>query len=371
MKILNYSVCIKLNLLLLIILTIECLKLSSNSKTETTNEIKSNLSNSFELKIKSKISNTNSKLNLQTKLQSKLQSKNKLISQKTNTNTNTKTNLQANLQIKTNTHMLSSSKLTTSDCNPLCNQCSYTDRNYCTVCKTGIILFSFSCVETCPLGTYLNQASGTCNSCHQDCPICWGPEKDNCGTIAGVKGTVVSLENEIIDFFHNHIFVKDEVDQWICSLKTIFRDPNDEIIYPLFADKNPEFNVYLNEKGNVEAPIGSFGFAGGLFVPIPPYINREKKLIESHWIYKKGTWDGFTWHDEFYPRLPTFIQYKGSKDKIYLENNGMWIFDVTSQWVYIKSIGSIPGKEIILDKMNNLNKIKFDVKNNNIKIISI
>jgi len=69
--------------------------------------------------------------------------------------------------------------------------------------------------------------------------------------------------------------------------------------------------------------------------------------------------------------LPTFIQYKGSKDKIYLENNGMWIFDVTSQWVYINSVGSVISKELVFEKLNFLNKIKFDVGNYNLNMIQL
>lgn len=64
-----------------------------------------------------------------------------------------------------------------------------------------------------------------------------------------------------------------------------------------------------------------------MFIPVPSYFNKNGDLIHSHWVFKKGMWDGQTWNDQWYPRLPSFILNRGEKNKIYYENGGYWIYE--------------------------------------------
>lgn len=330
MKITNYFFLIKLNVIFIILLSIECLRLSS----ETYSKEKLTFKNHVE---------EHSTMNMQTGTEK------------------TDKNLAESSKVNLSKKNLSESSLTTKNCNPLCSQCSTNDLNYCTLCRTGIIFYNYSCYLNCPEGTFLNQQTRSCQLCHHDCPICWGPEKDMCGNTFGSRTQVVSLENEIIEYFNTHVFVKDEVDYWLNSLKMMFLKDKSEIIYPLFANDNPEFSVYIDEKTLTEIPIGSFSYKGGLFIPVPPYIDKFKRLIEFHWTYKRGMWDGTSWHDQYYPRLPTFIKYKGSTNKIYQEDNGFWYYDAARQWVYVYSNRVIQTTIPIRDKISTLNKIKIDV----------
>jgi len=270
-------------------------------------------------------------------------------------------NLSINSNIRTSKKMLTESSLTTKNCNPLCSQCSTNDFNYCTLCKTGMIFYNYNCYNSCPEGTFLNHETRSCQICYNDCPICWGFGKDMCGNTFGTTTEVVSLENEIIEYFNNHVFIKDEVDYWLNSLKIMFLKDKSETIYPLFASNSPQYSVYLDEKASAEIPIGSFSYKKGLLIPVPPYLNRNKKLTEFHWTYKKGMWDGTSWHDEYFPRLPSFIKYKGSTNKIYQEDNGFWYYDAARQWVFFTSRNIIQAPIPDIEKISFLKKIKIDV----------
>ncbi len=295
------------------------------------------------------------KLNLKSTVQERSFAKIKTSIEKTDTS------LREGSNLKFSKKNLSESKLTTKNCNPLCSQCSSNDLNYCTLCRTGIIFYNYNCYVNCPEGTFLNQETRSCQLCNRDCPICWGPEKDMCGNTYGSRTQVVLLENEIIEYFNIHVFIKDELDYWLNSLKLIFLKDKSKAIYPLFFNESPEFSVYLDEKTSAEIPIGSFSYNGGLFIPVPPYIDKNKKLIEFHWIYKKGMWDGTSWHDQYFPRLPSFIKYKGLNNKIYQEDNGYWYYDSIRQWIFIISNNIIQAQIPYIEKITVLNKIKIDV----------
>lgn len=320
MKIINYFFFIKLNIIFITIIAIECMRLSSKAYS------KAKLTTNF-----------------------------KTTSEKTDTSFSEASNL--NISKKN----LSESALTTTNCNSLCSQCSTNDFNYCTMCKTGMILYNYNCYLNCPEGTFLNQETRICQICHNDCPICWGPAKDMCGNTFGTRTQVVSLESEIIEYFNSHVFIKDEVDYWLNSLKLMFIKDKSEIIYPLFTSESQDFSVYLDEKTSAEIPIGSFSYQGGLFIPVPPYVDINKRLVEFHWTYKKGMWDGILWHDQYFPRIPAFIKYKGSNNKIYLEDNGFWYYDSIRQWVYVFSKNIIQAPIPVIEKISSLNKIKIDV----------
>ena len=328
MKIKNYRL-IKLILILIILAFLQCVKFTTDSKTTTNSKIKNLLTS-----------------NLLSKSQT-ISSSNLL-----------KTNL-SNLSHEKTTSTLN---LTTKHCNSLCAQCSLNDFNYCTLCQSGMIFYNFNCYATCPDGTFLQESTRKCLPCSENCPICWGSESSMCGTVYGVFTQVVELEKEVIEYFSTHIFVKEEIDEWLNNLKIIFANKIDEIIYPLFVEDNPLISVYLNDKISAELPIGTFGLSNGIFIPIPPYINKDKKLIESHWVYKQGMFDGITWHSDYFPRLPSFIKYKGTKDKIYVENNGYWVYDLVKQWIFINSNKIVQVDISIPEKLGRLNNIKFDVK---------
>ncbi len=86
-------------------------------------------------------------------------------------------------------------------------------------------------------------------------------------------------------------------------------------------------DIYNTDKQDLPLPQGSFSRIDGVFIPVPTYINKKGDLIHSHWVYKKGMWDGQEWNDQWYPRIPSFIKEKGEKNKIYFENGGYWIYD--------------------------------------------
>jgi hypothetical protein len=323
----------------------------ANSKEKLSSQ---NLSES---KLKSNLENTEN-LTLELKTKTSLESEGKL--QKLNLMEN------SNFKIKKMDKSLSQSSLTTKNCSPLCAQCSTNDMSYCTLCQTAMIFYNYNCYITCPEGTFLNHQTRTCKLCHSNCPICWGPEKDMCGNTFGFKTVVVSLEDEIREYLNTHIFIKEEVDTWLNSLKIIFNTDKSELIYPLFSDDNSDNNhgnipVYINDKKNAEIPIGSFTYKNSLLIPVPPYINKDKKLIEFHWVYKNGMWDGVNWSEQWFPKIPSFIQYKGTTDKIYQENNGFWYYDPARNWIYVKVKNVVSTDIIIEEKILTLNKIKIDV----------
>lgn len=328
MKIKQYIIYLKLLINFIIIIGIEGIKFNSES-------------------------NLREQLNLNNKVQEK--------STATLQTSNKKIELRESSNIQITKKSMSESTLTNKNCNPLCSQCSTNDLNYCTLCKTGMIFYKYNCYSNCPEGTFLNQETRSCQLCHRACPICWGPEIEMCGNSFGSLTKVVSLENEIIDFFNNHVFIKDEVDYWLNNLKMIFLKDKSEIIYPIFNNENPEYSVYLNENNSAELPIGSFAYKNGILIPVPPYIDKNKRLVEFHWTYKSGMWDGKDWHEQYFPRLPSFIKYKGSLNKIYQENNGFWYYDNSRQWVFYASKNIIQAPISVLEKISFLNKIKIDV----------
>lgn len=220
----------------------------------------------------------------------------------------------------------SKATLTTKFCNPLCKECSSNDRNYCTICNAGVPFYQYNCFAKCPDGTFLDQEWRECKKCNENCPICWGPDNDMCGTTFGLKTTVTSLEHEIKEFLSGYTFSRFEIEKWVNNLKFILTDeqylPDDT-----FKDSFRSVEVYSVESDSFELPIGSYSDADGVFIPVPAYINKNKELVNSHWIFKQGQWDGKRWVAQFYPRLPTYIRVKGSRNKIYYENNGYWVYD--------------------------------------------
>lgn len=64
-----------------------------------------------------------------------------------------------------------------SACNANCNQCYGTSTN-CTQCSSTQYLYNSTCVNTCPLYTYLNY--NNCYNCHSSCYNCTGPGSLEC-----------------------------------------------------------------------------------------------------------------------------------------------------------------------------------------------
>jgi hypothetical protein len=220
-------------------------------------------------------------------------------------------------------------------------------------------MYEFSCYIQCPEGTYLD--NGECRNCNKNCPICWGAEIDSCGSIPGVKSSVVFLENEIKDFLKTYTFTMSEIDSWINSLKIILKQETtkgNEDVSQLILSQDDIYNSDLVE---AELPLGSFSKLDGIFIPIPSYINKNKELIDSHWVFKKGMWDGRQWVDQYFPRLPTYIKNKGQKNKIYIENNGYWIYDQMRDWYWTKAKSLLEPLSNVVDELGQLNLIKIDV----------
>jgi hypothetical protein len=255
-------------------------------------------------------------------------------------------------------------KTTTKSCSPLCSECSANDLNYCTICQTGVILFKFTCYSKCPEGTYYSEEWRDCRECDPRCPVCWGPENDMCGNTEGMKTSVVSLENEIKDFLISYTFTRQEIDNWIKSLKIILSKTDEQILFDLNFENLSTNEVYNVPNGEAELPVGSFSKLDGVFIPVPSYINLNKKLVGSHWTFHKGMWDGKTWIGQHFPRLPTFIRTKGVKNKIYYENGGYWIWDQMKEWFWIKSKTIVEADSNVHDMLSLLNTIKIDVRIN-------
>jgi hypothetical protein len=257
--------------------------------------------------------------------------------------------------------MNSENKLTTKYCNPLCIECSTNDLNYCTKCQPGIIYYNSSCMLYCPEGTYLDNFTRSCEKCSEECPVCWGPRPDMCGLVQGVRSYVVSLQDEIKKFMSTYQFTRTEMDKWVNSLKLILKDERfGEIVNQDMFTTNDVYNI---EECEIELPIGSFSKNNGTFFPIPAYINRDRKLVESHWVYREGTWDGKSWNKNFFIRMSMFIKYKGEKNKIYNENNGFWIYSPGKDWTFIKSRRVFEPYSDINDVLVVLNAIKFNTGN--------
>jgi hypothetical protein len=231
--------------------------------------------------------------------------------------------LKSNLKMKSKTGALTTTKF----CNELCMECSENDRNYCTICITGVFQYDYNCYSKCPEGTYADTQWQVCRKCDVNCPICWGPNSDMCGTVPGVRTTVTIIENEIRDFMNSYTFTKDEVVSWMNSLKVLLKD-NKSIINNLeTSDTLSPSDIYNSRKVDLELPMGSFSKLNGIFIPVPAYIDKNGELIQSHWVFKKGMWDGNFWISEWFPRLNTFIKQKGSQNKIYYENGGYWVYE--------------------------------------------
>ena len=121
----------------------------------------------------------------------------------------------------------------------------------------------------------------------------------------------------------------------------ILKDVDSKNLFPINHKNKLEYNVDKNDidstisTGDVygtnkikgELPIGSFSRKNGIFIPIPSYLDENLDLIDSHWIFVKGSWLGNNWIDYWVPVLPSFIKQNGDKNKMYYENGGYWIYD--------------------------------------------
>jgi hypothetical protein len=294
----------------------------------------------------------------------------KLSTSVTTQNTSTKSSLStSNLShnhFQAKSLSLLKSKLTTKYCNPLCSECSSNDLNFCTICQNYSVFYNYSCYENCPEGTFLNE-SNSCQTCHEDCPLCWGAGPDMCGTEKGVKTKVVTLEQEIRTFLLTYTFTRKEIDQWISTLKIILeKGRDDELLKDLNSDSFSTFDIYDIQKADVELPLGSYSKLDGVFIPVPSYLNVKKELVNSHWVFKKGMWDGQRWVQQHFPRLPRFIREKGEKNYLYYENGGFWIWNAYRGWFWMISAHGKKSKfeqpSSVQDSLAMLNGIKIDVK---------
>lgn len=233
--------------------------------------------------------------------------------------------LKSRLKLKTNLKLAS-----IENCSPLCLECSENDYRLCNVCKTGIFQYNNICHNNCPIGTYADNEWQVCRECDKSCPTCWGPMSDMCGSQIGTKTSVVLLENEIKKYFITKPFNNEEVSAWLMNLNSIMKKlPIKAEALPLDIDLDtlsPE-DVYHSQKIEVELPIGSFSRNNGMFIPVPSYLNDNLDLINSHWIFVEGMWDGHKINLEWFPLLPTFIKNLGEKNKIYFENGGNWVYE--------------------------------------------
>jgi len=278
---------------------------------------------------------------------------------------------------------------TNQNCGILCLECSQNDLQSCITCKPGIFDYKNKCYNNCPEGTYPDDEWQMCINCDPSCPICWGPNNDMCSNNKGIKTTAVLLENEIKEYFFKKIdknnFFKEKKSKifdfnmnpsniqnetikifeeisnsdfnndtninqenklsyvsWLNIINVILKDIDNNKIYPKNHKNKIEINnngkefdsttisiedVYGSNKVFTDLPIGSFSRKNGIFIPIPSYLDENIEIIESHWIYIKGSWLENKWIDEWVPVLPSFIKKNGEKNKIYFENEGYWIYD--------------------------------------------
>jgi hypothetical protein len=96
-------------------------------------------------------------------------------------------------------------------------------------------------------------------------------------------------------------------------------------------------DVYGSDKISIDLPIGSFSRNNGVFIPIPSYLNEKMNMVNSHWIFVKGMWNGRNWSETWFPNIPSFIKQKGVRNKIYYENSGYWIFNSVNNRNHINS----------------------------------
>jgi len=215
-----------------------------------------------------------------------------------------------------------------SNCGPLCLDCDEEDASQCNVCRTGIYRYNNQCYNKCPESTFTDEEWQVCRDCDPDCPICWGPLSDNCGSKKGVRTQVVLIENEIKNYFAHKKLNQDEIIDWMFKLNVIMKKLTpDNQSTTNSLDMLSLQEVYNSDKVELDLPIGTFSKNGGVFIPIPSYLTSNFNLINSHWIFVKGMWEGGRWHLEWFPKLPSFIKYNGERNKIYYENMGYWIFD--------------------------------------------
>jgi len=127
-----------------------------------------------------------------------------------------------------------------------------------------------------------------------------------------------------------YTFTKADINNWIYNLKVILKEDSNlsSDINNLDTTLSPS-DIYNTDKINIPLPLGSFSRIDGVFIPVPSYFNKNGDLIHSHWVFKRGMWDGQAWNDQWYPRLSSFIQNRGEKNKIYYENGGYWIYEST------------------------------------------
>ena len=69
-------------------------------------------------------------------------------------------------------------------CHGDCKTCFGPAWGECRECKSLRLVIgpwvTPKCVETCPEGFYINEATKTCHPCHNDCHSCWGSTPDLC-----------------------------------------------------------------------------------------------------------------------------------------------------------------------------------------------
>ena len=67
-----------------------------------------------------------------------------------------------------------SSNRTCTPCRSLCKQCNPVDPDKCTSCPAGHFLHAHQCLSAnqCPVGTYANTATATCENCPIGCASC-------------------------------------------------------------------------------------------------------------------------------------------------------------------------------------------------------
>jgi hypothetical protein len=255
-------------------------------------------------------------------------------------------------------------------CGTLCMECS--DMGECITCKGGVFQYDNLCYTKCPEGTWEDLDWQVCRPCNPDCPVCWGPGSDMCGTVTGVQTRVVLLENEIKKYFTVKPLNSKEVYKWMKTLNIVLQkiqenqkesklvikggntdtknNDNNNIkndisskssnyLYEIphyFENISLDGNsdaysispeeIYHSDKVEMDLPMGAFSRKDGVFLPIPSFMNSKMEIVDSHWVYVKGNWDGRNWIKEWFPRLPSFIKINGEKNKIYFENGGYWIY---------------------------------------------
>ena len=181
-----------------------------------------------------------------------------------------------------------------------------------------------------------------------------------CGVDKGVRTRVVTLEQEVRDFFVSYTFTAKEIELWISDLKIILIN-DDKLMNDLIFDNFSTNEIYTTKYSNVELPLGAFSKGNGVFVPVPSYLDSKEILVNSHWVYKKGMWDGQMWVSQHFPRLPLFIKEKGDRNKIYYENNGFWVWSSSRTWFWIKDGANTHVDISEQETLGMLNAIRIDV----------